>query len=215
MDNKESPNSSPGLLGSIDDGPPCYSEAPVPSQSNSRRPLFMQPANVNFYAYAMPSSVLSEDSLVLTLTLSSLTFNPKKLLALVQEQVALPPRPLVRITGQHSEYGEEWGSWAGNKVDFDLTLDMMATLGDQSALHIEKPNHQDMNIDEKKTHLAENTLNDLGDVVEAFCGSVIEPKRYFPTCSAPSHYLTWAYELTPALPSPARSPIGTPIISTA
>lgn len=117
-----------------EDSPPAYSgalpEEPVSNDPESsattviRRPVTRAAYNplrrlatlaaVPYHKYDITDGVLSSDRLSLTVKHSDLYSHPLHLLPFVLEQAVLPPKPTLRIVGSH----------CGDRVDFDLTLNL-------------------------------------------------------------------------------------------
>lgn len=110
-----------------EDAPPSYSgpleAGPSTPRANIPRPISRcfdtTPGIIPFdYSqYLPPGSSLSSDHVTITLSAPDLLSNPFALTKFVTAQLALPPRPQVRIIGEHVEGG-------GKKIDFDLRLNM-------------------------------------------------------------------------------------------
>ncbi|GFG03081.1 hypothetical protein IFM61392_02622 [Aspergillus lentulus] len=123
-DSKQSSDSSPL--------PPAYSSTAIStpvstsprsltltlSQDLHRPPLF---TSLDFSQYQIPGGRLTDDHVTTVTSYESFSRDPGALLQLMQEQLQLPPKLLVRIRGTHLEYGE-------TKDDFDLTLNLLPLL---------------------------------------------------------------------------------------
>ena len=109
---------------SIPDLPPSYTATPqVPQSSRSTActgPI--APLHINFSGYNFPQSETSEDRTTTTSTCPIFTADSAALVKLLCEQASLPPKPVIRILGNRSEHGPGIGP---DKIDFDLTLNMM------------------------------------------------------------------------------------------
>jgi len=68
------------------------------------------------------SDTISDDKTTYTTTEPELTYNATALFKLLQKQLTLPPKPVVRITGTHIDWMYSLGN---TRTDFDLTLDIM------------------------------------------------------------------------------------------
>jgi hypothetical protein len=77
--------------------------------------------SINFSQYLLPRGTLSDDRTTRTTTDPELLHNAEAVFALLQEQAALPPKPIVRIKGTHIDKLYSWGT---TRTDFDLTLDL-------------------------------------------------------------------------------------------
>lgn len=88
---------------------PPYSPANPPSQPQILPGL----AHIDFAKYRIEGSTLSPDQTTITILSKELSSNPKALEAFLKEQIKLPPRPTVRITG----------AIQGPHLLFDLRLD--------------------------------------------------------------------------------------------
>ena len=77
---------------------------------------------IDFSSYRLPHGTISDDKTTCTTTDPELTHNAATLFELLQEQAALPPKPIVRIRGTHIDWVYSWGN---TRTDFDLTLDIM------------------------------------------------------------------------------------------
>jgi hypothetical protein len=123
--------------------------------------------NIIFSKYRVPDATLSKDQSTLTTTFAAFSSDPKALELFIREQAALPPRPLVRVTGTHTEMGQ-------TKVDFDVRLNMMRYL-----LHPdEKWNFVKISPPEKKPSKGSKEDNDgLRDWAKRFCKDVAMIKR--------------------------------------
>ncbi|KAF2840366.1 hypothetical protein M501DRAFT_1015422 [Patellaria atrata CBS 101060] len=97
-------------------GPSVQPEPTLPTPSASSIPGM---PNLDFSKYQIPESKLSDDRVTLTTTLSVLSSDPRVLERMIKEQAALPPKPLIRIRGSHTDFG------AKQVVDFDLRLNMI------------------------------------------------------------------------------------------
>ncbi|KAI9759397.1 MAG: hypothetical protein M4579_002386 [Chaenotheca gracillima] len=73
---------------------------------------------LNFSAYHIPEGTLSKDQTTTTTHLAALSGDVRALVQFVREQARLPPRPEIRIVGQH-DYG------GTPTTDFDIRLNMM------------------------------------------------------------------------------------------
>ena len=85
---------------------PRQGEPPEYAASNSlpmlRRPLpsVLLPS-IDFTAYRLPASILSEDETTRTTSDPGFASNAAILYTVLKEQTALPPKPVVRIKGTH------------------------------------------------------------------------------------------------------------------
>jgi len=153
------------------DEPPSYHQSSPPS-TYSTRPIQIPATVIDFHAYRLPSSTISADHVALTSTEPSLSSNPSDLLTVINEQIALPPRPTIRIVGQHSEYGTEYGP---DKTDFDLTLNGTGLLGDEGVLQVVEPFDRGGH-EEKKLREGDQSAS-LSTWAKAFCEDVSQSKR--------------------------------------
>ena len=116
---------TPSSYGVSTDGheePPTY----VATSSCAMTGCILQPVTnlspFSFTAYRLPMSTWSDDMTMCTTTACHLPDNPSALFELIRKQLALPPKPIVRITGSHADWCYSWGN---TKIDFDITLDIM------------------------------------------------------------------------------------------
>lgn len=163
------------------DEPPSYSQSSMPN-THATSPVQAPVRTTDFHAYRLPSSTISTDHVVVTTTQPELSTNASDLLTVIKEQVALPPRPTMRIVGQHSEYGAGYGP---DKIDFDLTLDATGLLGDKGVLHVVQPTAKENGRHEEKgLHQGDQSAT-LSNWAKAYCESVSQCKR----CEHPLHLL--------------------------
>jgi hypothetical protein len=102
--------------------PPAYSNGDSNSQPESGSLQPVTSVQFDLRQYQIPHFTISEDQTTVTTTSPLYTSNPGALIELLQHQAALPPKPLVRIKGTHSEYGASYGPI---RTDFDLTMNLM------------------------------------------------------------------------------------------
>jgi hypothetical protein len=119
----------------VPDRPPIYtspstSAAPPTPLSPSRSlpaqyfpPQVLVPLPIPalpYHAYLPPTATLSADSTTITLTNhATLTSDPIALHRFLQEQVCLPPKPLLKIKGTQNPNA------IGKQIDFELSLNLM------------------------------------------------------------------------------------------
>src|SRR5271155_2512621 len=105
--------------------PPSYEDKPslreIPPPCSAADPL-ANVRHINFTKYSLPQSSLSDDQTTTTCTNPTLFNHPAAFGETLFELASLPPKPLIRIRGVHSEWG---GSYGPDEIDFDLTLNMM------------------------------------------------------------------------------------------
>lgn len=140
-----SPSAPPDLLSTdisnpqtgIDDGshaqqpspPNPENLPPPPSYSNVSEPapesIFARPAfgllNIDYTRYNLPHFTFSDDGETATTMLPLYLTQPRGLTEFLHQQAALPPKPLIKIKGQHKEHG-------GTKIDFDLKINMTSLI---------------------------------------------------------------------------------------
>lgn len=110
----------------LDDSPPSYSnETPteVLPVSNTLPIRITHPPKTDFRKYNIPQSTTSGDQLQTTVNIPKTTLRYQSLLQLLQEQAALPPKPLVRIIGTNEDNYASYNN--RNKIDFDLSLNIL------------------------------------------------------------------------------------------
>ena len=78
-------------------------------------------SRLEFADYHLPLSTISEDKTTCTTTASQLTGDPHILYEFLQKQLKMPPKPVVRLLGTHSDWCYSWGN---TKVDFDLMMEI-------------------------------------------------------------------------------------------
>ena len=103
------------------DLPPAYSttldsSAPTGGPLSTARVVPGVP-NIQFKAYTPPNSSASSDRSIITIVDTTLCKSPMALARLIEEQIALPPIPEIRITGMQNSMGEG--------ASFDIRLNMM------------------------------------------------------------------------------------------
>ena len=124
--------------------------------------------SVDFTAYRLPASTLSENETTRTTTDPGFTSNVALLYTVLKEQTALPPKPVVRIKGTHVDYVYSWGT---TRTDFDLTLDIMPLIVPTSTTRL--------NYVKIKPNPADSSPADLlRSWVERFCNDTAERRRY-------------------------------------
>lgn len=64
---------------------------------------------VNFSSFVIPESTISDNQVTTTNTCQVFYLDPKALIHLVNQQSALPPKPLAHIKGHHYDYGPDYG----------------------------------------------------------------------------------------------------------
>jgi len=106
-----------------DEQPPSYEAGPgsqfgSENQCNYISP-FAQITGINYDKYSPPQSSLSEDKTTVTCGGPQLLQDATALADLIDEQILLPPKPIVRVRGT---YGANYGA---DKIDFDLALNLM------------------------------------------------------------------------------------------
>ena len=79
-------------------------------------------ATVPYHKYNVIDGAQSSDKISLTVKHSDLHYHPQHLLPFVLEQAVLPPKPTLRIVGSH----------CGDRVDFDITLNLTHLLNLQN-----------------------------------------------------------------------------------
>ena len=163
------------------DAPPSYTIAQTSAPLTSLvRPISVQTTTIPFDAYFPPHSTLSSDQLTVTTMLPSLTSDAQALVRLIQEQASLPPRPLVKIRGQHSEYGASYGP---DKVDFDLTLDLTGLLGENGGA-VEVVPAEKVRIGKSEKTLDRQYGVGLEEWAAKFCNDAHGSKRCVPSQKA-------------------------------
>lgn len=137
--NADRPNesSSSHSLHSIDPGddlPPPYTDEPSLPQVAYGIPQALPPIPTSLEivdsAYALPDTTgnKSTDKVVFT-TNPTLSRNSNALYDVARRQIRLPPRPLLYISGSHSESNSNGDKKGSNKVtDFHFKLDLAETL---------------------------------------------------------------------------------------
>lgn len=123
---------------------------------------------------------MSDDQLTMTTTLPIFASSPEALVKLLYKQAALPPKPLVRIRGRHSDYETGWGLC---KTDFDWTLNLMPLIvrGATDRLnYLTVVPASDINnaLYDNKKSLKQDEGLDLREWVQRFCDDGAESKRY-------------------------------------
>jgi hypothetical protein len=147
--------------------PPEYTASSSLSRLSGPLPIVFLPS-IDFMSYRLPAGTLSDDETTRTTTDPELTSSPPALFALLKEQIALPPKPVVRIRGTHIDHLYSWGT---TRTDFDLTLDVMPlvmpTLKTRLTYVNIKPNPADS-----------SQADPLWSWVQQFCYDSAECKRY-------------------------------------
>jgi hypothetical protein len=147
--------------------PPEYTASGSLSRVNATLPSVLLPF-IDFASYRLPTDTFSEDLTTRTTADSELTSNPSALYAFLKKQMALPPKPVVRIKGTHIDYVYSWGT---TRLDFDLTLDVMLLIVPTSETRLTYVNIE--------SNPADNNLMDpLRSWVQRFCNDRAECKRY-------------------------------------
>ena len=150
-------------LASMEDEPPKYTTetGADPSLSGPLSP------SINYSKHLLPNGTLSSDRTTRTTTDPELLHDPEALCAFLRQQIALPPKPIVRIRGTHSDKVYSWGA---KRTDFDLTLDLTPLL---------------LPTTSRSSHLNVTPVKgDGGDVdpllswAQRFCADGDERKRY-------------------------------------
>ena len=108
-----------------EDLPPGYSMALSTTNAAERPATFGRtipglPA-ADFSKYAPLGSKVSEDFGSTTIIDASLCKSPQALTKFLQEQLAIPPMPEIRIKGTHKLNS----GWSDDEVDFDIRLNMV------------------------------------------------------------------------------------------
>lgn len=156
-----------GVPHSRQGAPPEYTASSSLSRLSRRVPSVFFPS-IDFTSYCLPGGTFSDDQTTRTTTDPELTSSPPSLYAFLKEQIALPPKPVVRIKGTHIDYVYSWGT---TRTDFDLTLDVMPLIMPTSET---RPTC--VNI---KPNPADNGLADpLRSWVQRFCNDSAECNRY-------------------------------------
>jgi hypothetical protein len=119
-------------------------------------------------SYRLPADTLSGDETTRTTTDLGVTSNAAVLYNLLKEQAALPPKPVVRIRGTHTDYIYSWGT---TRTDFDLTLDVMPLIMPTSITRLTYVKIKPIPGDN-------NPADPLRSWVQRFCSDPAECKRY-------------------------------------
>ncbi|KAF2153676.1 hypothetical protein K461DRAFT_292393 [Myriangium duriaei CBS 260.36] len=97
---------------------PSYDDASRSSGKSHVRSTVTTASHIDPAAYNIAHSSVSEDKTTRTTTMSSLSQTPDALIKFIYNQSALPPRPVIRITGTHLRHNETISP------DFDLLLNI-------------------------------------------------------------------------------------------
>jgi hypothetical protein len=152
---------------------PRQGEPPAYALSNSivtiggPLPSVLLPS-INFMSYRLPADTLSGDETTRTTTDPGVASNAAVLYALLKEQAALPPKPVVRIRGTHIDYIYSWGT---TRTDFDLTLDVMPLIMPTSTTRLTY-------VKTKSIPGDNNPTDPLRSWAQRFCNDPAECKRY-------------------------------------
>ena len=139
--------------------------------------------NLDFQQYNLPQSVTSDDQTTVITTHPMYSSDVQALIKLLQHQAALPPKPVVRIRGTHSEYGTSYGP---DKIDFDLMLNIMPLILRAESerwnyLKVDSTSHpaaRSESNDEKKEDVFSSKDGDVGleEWARRFCDDEAEAK---------------------------------------
>lgn len=166
------------------DLPPAYSDGPAistapPSHRRDLASTVVDLPKVNFSNYVIPESTVSDNGVTTTTTCQVFYLDPKALISLVNQQSALPPKPLVHIKGHHYDYGPEYGDKP--KIDFDLYLNIMPLLlrdGPDRWNYVSvTPASNGFVDDDEKKGLPEEINGGLEDWTQRFCDDPAEHKQ--------------------------------------
>lgn len=114
------------------DEPPSYSGRSTSTPTATNASALAQAVGLpglNFSQYVVPKGTLSDDKTTVTTTLPGFYTDYEVLVELLQQQAAIPPKPIVRILGSHSPI-EHHRTWT-TKIDFDLMLNVTPLLWQQ------------------------------------------------------------------------------------
>ena len=157
------------------DAPPSCTVAVISTLPVSLvRRLSVQSTNIPLHAYAVPNSILSSDYFTVNTTLPSFTSDHQALTKLILEQTSLPPRPLVKTKGIHSEYGATCGA---DKVDFDLALNLPGLLSDTGG-RIEVISADNRGLTGSEKTFKEHDDTSLREWVARFCKDACSSRRW-------------------------------------
>lgn len=166
------------------DLPPAYSDGPATSTAplSNRRDIsstVVDLPKVNFSNFVIPESTISDSRVTTTTTCQVFYLDPKALIHLVNQQSALPPKPLVHIKGHHYDYGPEYGDKP--KVDFDLYLNIMPLLlrdGPDRWNYVSvTPSSNDFVDNSENKGLPKEINRGLEDWTQRFCDDPAEHKQ--------------------------------------
>ncbi|MCJ1453676.1 hypothetical protein MMC28_004024 [Mycoblastus sanguinarius] len=160
--------------------PPQYTPLHATSQQHSHpfkpHPAPTPPSTIPFQSYQLPHSTLSLDKTTTTTSSSDLTSDVPALLSLLQAQAALPPKPLVRIKGSHSEYGAAYGP---DKIDFDVVLNVMPLLRQGGSLQVMPGEDQASSTGKgEKNGVMGDNGGSLEEWARRFCADDAESKSF-------------------------------------
>lgn len=102
------------------DLPPSYT-----TSTTSQAQILPGLSHIDFTKYHIESSTLSPDQTTVTLLSKELTTNPAALEAFLKEQIKLPPRPTVRVTG----------AVQAQHFIFDLKFDLLRHVSPSPEMH--------------------------------------------------------------------------------
>lgn len=166
------------------DVPPAYSDGPavstaLPSHGRDLPITASDLPKVEFSHYVIPQSTISENRITTTTTCQIFCLDPKALIRLVNQQSALPPKPLVHIKGHHYDYGPEYGDKP--KIDFDLYLNIMPLLLRDGSdrwdyISVTPASNGFVDMGEKKD-FQKNTNRGLEEWIQRFCDDTAEHKQ--------------------------------------
>ena len=109
--------------------PPQYSDARIMPSGNSssnapnpRSPLQILMPKIPFHLYKIPDASTSPDQIIITSKHAPFYNDSDALFALLKDQIALPPKPVLRIVGKHRSCN------IGTITDFDFKLNLTSLL---------------------------------------------------------------------------------------